>query len=87
MALSPIHHIVPQYLFGTGPNGFSSLLSSINVGINAAANLIILPSDPAVAQALGITVHNGGHLASYTGGIRAVFEQIESRGLPESAAF
>lgn len=68
------HHIFNQVFNGhavldwLGKNGLFEM--------HGEANLVPLPTDPYFAQQFGMSVHNGGHLASYNNGVERILNLL-----------
>src|ERR1700719_498526 len=82
-----IHHVIPL-IFGNNGNPVIDLLSKSGLfDLNDVDNLTAMPSDPALARALDISVHNGGHLSSYTKGVTDFLDGLEASTDFGAAAF
>lgn len=72
------HHIIPQQFFSSSPL-LQKLVTDFGASgftVNSHLNLQSLPTDPAIARDMGVSVHNGGPLGSYQDEVGAKLNSI-----------
>lgn len=71
------HHALEQQAFGRDPL-LQVLVDSGHLSKDATTNLIHLPNDKVLAQALGVTPHTGGPIKDYRLGLKDALEDLAS---------
>ncbi|MBO9828767.1 hypothetical protein J7373_10955 [Xanthomonas sp. A2111] len=71
------HHALEQQAFGRDPL-LQVLVDSGRLSKDATTNLIHLPNDKVLAQALGVTPHTGGPIKDYRLGLKDALEDLAS---------